>query len=255
MDFDIVPLFDYQMKEGEFVGLQYSPIFVANKCRNYFSIIQDSYQGLPLDEWHRRGLYTAKIIELEGTHYPEYSIYDYNFRFPQENLNPPWVDALTQSAIADCYRRAYVKTNDTKYLDLGEKALMAIRIPYDNSTGTGFMVDESNSTHKMWWYLHYPHQDQKASPFVLNGMQYTVLYLHDFLQFRNTTDLQEAFENGLMSLKDKGAIYDNGTNNSYYDRLQSPANKYHDAHVTLWQWLYDRTGDTAFLELKNLFEN
>ena len=80
---------------------------------------------------------------------------------------------------------------------------------------------------------------------VLNGMLFATLGVYEYYKYTNDMDAKLIFDNGVNSVKEKLALYDND-GYSYYDILDTPADKYHAIHVNLLNKLYGITDETLF---------
>lgn len=237
-------------------GLHYPPVAVANKCLFYFSHVNNetaiSY-----------GVYVAEWLALRSHHHyynnqsgepGVKSIYFTNdYPWPQYGLEAGWKTGLAQGLAAECFLEAYSYTGNSTFADLAQKSLLFLQVPI---TEGGVMIDEGSNR---WWYEEYPRPSGNVQPKILNGHQFVLLSLNEYLQqIDNNNDtsiiIQRLFDNGLNALKFDALLYDHGYNNSYYDREQRPAHIYHKTHIINFQRLYDITGDAELLSIKKAFE-
>ena len=86
--------------------------------------------------------------------------------------------------------------------------------------------------------------------------QFVLLSVNKYLQEINSndTEIRQIFDNGLNALKIDALLYDQGYNNSYYDREWHQALKYHKTHVINFERLYNITNDVELLTIKKVFE-
>jgi len=162
--------------------------------------------------------------------------------------------------LLNVFLATYEHTSDPRYIELARKSLYGIGVPLEEG---GILIEEGENE---WWYEKIAHPDSKRS-YVLNGHMFTLISLYKYLEYDNDDEkIKQLFENGLLALKKDAGEYDNGINDSFYDRVGNPANKYHPTHIKLankyhpthiklFQKLFDITGDDELLKLKNQFEN
>jgi hypothetical protein len=112
----------------------------------------------------------------------------------------------------------------------------------------GVLLDEGNNR---WWYEEYP---SKGGSYVLNGHQFVLIALSKYLDIEGDSTIRDMLEKGLRALKADALKYDNGINDSYYDRLHHPALSYHRTHISNFQALYNITHDEYWLKIKKVFE-
>lgn len=234
---NIIPPIDYDAQDHKGIGLQYPPAYVANKCLFYFSHVRNA------TAWEY-GVYVAKWLALHGSESEQHIVFAYDFPLTLYNLTAGWKSAPAQSAASECFLKAYAYTGDNTYLTLAKKSLMFLTVPTEDG---GVTIKESNDR---WWYEEFP---SKGGSYVLNGHQSVLLALSKYLDIDNDPVIRQLFDNGLRALKADASLYDRGTNDSFYDRLGHPANRYHSTHITNFQKLYDITHDEQLLEIKKAF--
>ena len=243
-DDTIIPPVDYGARGHDVgdSGKHYPPANVANKCLFYFSALRNSTAT-------EYGIYTAEWLSLHGDEHPTYISYPYDFNWPTYNLTAGWHSALAQSTISDCYIKAYQATSDPLFLDLARKSLMFIGVPVEQG---GVLIDEGNNK---WWYEEYAGQNlNDTRSYVLNGHQFVLLSMNNYLKIDNDPAIRQMFNNGLKAFEEDAHLYDNGINNSWYDRVGHVAGKYHNTHIVNSQKLYDITKDEKLLEIKKMFQ-
>ena len=238
----IIPPVDYDARGYDGLGKHYAPANVANKCLYYFSALRNSTAT-------EYGIYTAEWLSLHGDEHQTYIAYPYDFNWPTYNLTAGWHSALAQSTISDCYIKAYQATSDPLFLDLARKSLMFIGVPVEQG---GVLIDEGNNK---WWYEEYAGQNlNDTRSYVLNGHQFVLLSMNNYLKIDNDPAIRQMFNNGLKAFEDDAHLYENGVNNSWYDRVGHTAGKYHNTHIVNSQKLYDITKDEKLLEIKKMFQ-
>jgi hypothetical protein len=231
---------------NEEAGLQHPPVAAANKCLFYFSHVRNETAS-------SYGVYVAEWLALRGHEFRDFVYFTNDYPWRQYNLTAGWKSGLSQGLVAECFLKAYSYTGNSTFVDLAKKSLLFLQVPIADG---GVMIDEGNNR---WWYEEYPRPAENVQPQILNGHQFVLLSLNEYLQqIDNNNDtsiiIRRLFDNGLNALKFDALMYDNGMNYSYYDRLRNPALKYHTTHIINFQRLYDITGDEEWLRIKKVFE-
>ncbi len=236
---DIIPPVNYGTRNGVYIGEQYPPVAVANKCLFYFSYVQNA------TAW-KYGEYVAKWLALRAHQEGDTIYFTYDFAWKAYNLDAGWKSGMAQGLAAECFIKAYKYNGDSTFLDLAKRSLMYLEVPMEEG---GVMVEEC---HGRWWYELYA-GIEGSQPRVLNGHQFVLLSIDKYLKVDNDRGVRKLFDKGLAALKFDATMYDNGNANSFYDRLRNPANNYHQAHVVNFQKLYDITQDEELLKIKGYF--
>jgi D-glucuronyl C5-epimerase-like protein len=241
----IIPPVNYTAIGIEEAGLQHTPSTASDKCLFYFSHWRNETAG-------SYGVYVAQWLALRGHQFgADYVYFTYDFPWPTYNLKAGWKSGLAQGLAAECFLEAYSYTGNSTFLDFAKRSLMFLSIPIEQG---GVMIDESNNNgSKRWWYEEYP---SEGGSFSLSGHQFVLIALSKYLEIDPDNQyIRELRDNGLRALKASALQYDNGKNDSYYDRLKRiPANQYHTTHIINFQRLYDITGDEEWLRIKKVFE-
>jgi hypothetical protein len=235
---DIIPATNYTSKKYQDVGLQYPPDAVANKCLFYFSHVRNQ------TAWNY-GVYVANWLEMRGEQSEQYIAFPYDFALPSYNLPKGWKSAIGQAQVSTCFMEAYERTNDHQYLKLAKESLLFLAVPVSEG---GVMIDEGNSR---WWYEEYP---SEGGSYILVSHQLTLVTLSKYLEIDEDPEIRKLFANGLRALKVDAILYDNGVNDSFYDRNGAAGAQYHSIHIINFQRLYDITGDRDWLVIKQVFE-
>lgn len=153
------------------------------------------------------------------------------------------VSSMGQGEGASALLRAYVQTNNSKYLECAAKAVDFMLTPVENG-GTAVYIDEE------LFLEEYP-QEQRRS--VLNGWIFSSFALYD-LSILMPEKYSELFMNCSNTIANHLSDYDNGYW-SLYDlekRIASPA--YHQLHIALLDVMYDISGIEAFSNYRDRFK-
>ncbi|OZC10043.1 D-glucuronyl C5-epimerase [Onchocerca flexuosa] len=163
-----------------------------------------------------------------------------------------WHSAMAQGHALSVLTRAYVVTNDMKYLQVAKRALRLFK----TEAAKGGVLNELFG-HP--WFEEYP---TTPGTFVLNGFLYSLIGLYDFAQVSNLqaveNDSATLFSVGLESLRIFLPLFDTGSGTFYDLRhlgLKTAPNlarwDYHSVHIYLLKWLYIITKDEFFNETAN----
>ncbi|KAM3719881.1 D-glucuronyl C5-epimerase [Dirofilaria immitis] len=163
-----------------------------------------------------------------------------------------WHSAMAQGHALSVLTRAYVVTNDAKYLQIAKRALRLFK----TEAAKGGVLNELFG-HP--WFEEYP---TTPGTFVLNGFLYSLIGLYDFAQVSSSHDDEidsaTLFSMGLESLRIFLPLFDTGSGTFYDLRhlgLKTAPNLarwgYHSVHIYLLKWLYIITKDEFLNETAN----
>lgn len=246
---DIIPPVNYGTLNDVYIGEQFPPVAIANQCLFYFSYVNNA------TAWEY-GVYVAKWLALRARDAGSKGIYfTYEFPWPIYQLPSGWVSGLAQGKVAECFLQAEAYTGDSKFRELAKRSLQFLAVSIDQG---GVAIADCDALAiadcDALWYAEYASTEGMRS-YVLNGHQFTLLGIHEYLKEDNDPQIRMLFDKGLKALEHAALTYDNGVNNSYYDRLGHAAGKYHNTHIINFQKLYDITEDQVWLTFKDVFAN
>ncbi|KAK6177681.1 hypothetical protein SNE40_015734 [Patella caerulea] len=153
-------------------------------------------------------------------------------------LPPGWYSAMAQGQAMSLLVRAYLRTQNTKYLQAAVDAMKLFEI---DSTQGGVLTKFAD---RYDWYEEYP---TTPSSFVLNGFIYSLLGLYDLKEVTDGEDSKMAsklYSNGMQTLKKMLLMFDTGSG-TFYDLR----------HITLGiapnraRWDYHTTHINQLLQL------
>jgi hypothetical protein len=171
-----------------------------------------------------------------------FGVWEYSNRVPAYDMDPPWVSALAQGLGVQVLIRAYDQTGEPDYLKGARDALNALFVDVQY----GGVTYKDSSTE--WWYEEYAHPGALSSR-VLNGMELTLLAIHDYVSSVGDEKARLLFDRGIASLRSNIDRYDAGWW-TYYDQNETLANKdYHGLHAALTQKIFEVTSERKFLEV------
>ncbi|VDK85514.1 unnamed protein product [Litomosoides sigmodontis] len=163
-----------------------------------------------------------------------------------------WHSAMAQGHALSVLTRAYIVTNDEKYLQVAKRALYLFKA----EAAKGGVLNELFG-HP--WFEEYP---TTPGTFVLNGFLYSLIGLYDFSQVSNSqnaeNDSTTLFSVGLESLRIFLPLFDSGSG-TFYDLRHLGVKMapnlarwdYHSVHIYLLKWLYIITKDEFLNETAN----
>ena len=229
-----IPFVDYGNIGSLYIGEQKNPVTVCQKALEYYADYQSGDENkkelfLNCCEWILENL----------KFYENYAVFEYQFPLPYYNMQSPWRSAMAQGQALQVLLRAQKLTSDEKYLKFCNKILASFFIEVADG-GVTYKSAES-----MWWYEECADENGIESK-ILNGMQYTLLGIHEFYLHSQAEDAKLLFTKGINALENNLDIYDKD-GYSYYDVLGKKAGKfYHNIHVQLLNQLYKITDIPTF---------
>lgn len=172
----------------------------------------------------------------------KYGVYEYDFPWDIYNLRPPWRSAMAQGLAIQVLVRAWLVTQDSRYLTAARLARNALQVEARDGGVT------YKDTPDSWWYEEYVAPGAKESR-VLNGMEHVLIALHEFYVLTGDRESLSLFRKGMNSLTANIEAYTNRqvqwTN---YDRLGFTANyKYHHININLTRRLFALSGDKRLM--------
>jgi len=155
-----------------------------------------------------------------------------NYDVPEYRLKYPWISALTQGEAISVLCRAYLLSNDNKYLDCAESAL----VPFEYSVREGGLLNFFNGVRI---FEEYPSQKPNI---VLNGYIFAVFGLYDLFLTNSNPIAERLYNNSIESLLKIINYFDikywSQYNLYYYPDLYPASYTYHNLHVEQLKALY-----------------
>ncbi|HIH73256.1 MAG: D-glucuronyl C5-epimerase [Thermococcales archaeon 44_46] len=233
----------------------YGNVFFAEGGLNTsLPFVHYNFRGLvlyPVSALHWADLYfkngniegALKILdELEGVMVLrkkdkiEYALFLNYFHF--ENSSVPWVSGYAQGLGAGLYAKAYQTTKNKTYLKTAKLLLNSFKIPYKEG---GFVVNSPYGP----WILEYGYNSNEL---VLNGHIIALQGLYYYWEVTKDPYAKELFDNGTVSVA-KALPYFDKEGWSLYSNIHGKAmRKYHELHIQLLEWLYEKTENEIFKE-------
>jgi hypothetical protein len=133
----------------------------------------------------------------------------YPYPFPFRDLSAGWYSGMAQGQVVSVLIRAYVLTNDNKYLDIARKVVDFMFVPV-NRGGVFTYTPEGYE-----WIEEYP---TTPSSYVWNGFVFAVMGLIDYNKVCPSPEITEHIRQCIISIKQTIDLYDTGSQ-LYYERL------------------------------------
>jgi heparosan-N-sulfate-glucuronate 5-epimerase len=217
------------------IGRQRNPMTVCNKALSYHdNFIQGD--SSKLDFFLNCANWLLENQNEEG----DFSVLNYNYNWPVNNLVAPWRSGLANGVALQVLIKAHAITRDEKYLQTGKKILNSFFVEVRDGGVT--YKSENNG----WWFEEYADDAGYVSR-VLNGHMFALVGIHEYFNYTNDSSANDLFLKGLTGLKENLPNYDKGDGNSLYDALGRPTNiKYHNIHIDLLDRLFQITNDPIY---------
>src|SRR5690606_31275466 len=110
------------------------------------------------------------------------------------------------------FSRAYLITNEQKYLQAGNKALKFLNVPKESGGPRTTLADLHPSLKGRLFYMEYP---TDPTVYTLNGFMFTLIGLYDWWKTTGNSDARFQFYDGMETLLKILPYYDLGTFTSY----------------------------------------
>jgi len=233
-----VPMYDYGYTDGIYIGIQRNPVIISQQAFKYWNEFQDGDQ-----KSKKLFLNCADWLVDNAVLRDNYTVWEYNFPFPDRNLTPPWISGMAQGQGIQVLVRAYNITGDQKYLKIANSSLQSFFVEVKNE-GVTYKDPDTGG----WWYEEYPNPYNPKESRVLNGFIFALLGIHEYYERTGDENAKYLFDKGIIELKNHLSDYDTGEW-TYYDQLGNYAGiNYHHIHVKLLLQLYEITPDPVFKE-------
>ncbi len=234
-----IPVVDYGYLNGQYVGPQLNPITISQAAmRNYDNTEKSNYTNkTEIVKLIIKADWLIEHAKEKGNH----SVLEFDFDFPKFKMEKPWISGMAQAQAIQALIKAHSLTDDDRYLNLSEHLLNTFFIEVKDG---GVTYKDKNG----WWYEEYASPNNLTEPRVLNGMGYTLLGLHDYYDYTNSSKSKYLFEKGLESFINNLHKYEASTF-SLYDLSGYTADKfYHSIHLELLDKLYGITENPILKE-------
>lgn len=238
-----VPLLDYRGK----IGAQYNPIAIAQYGLGNYNLFRRTKDPrrlarfLNMADWLIRHLETNPSGLRVWNHH-----FDFEYRTP---LKAPWYSALAQGHGISVLVRAYVETQDRRYLDAADEAFQSFVKRVEEG---GVVFVDSQGRRWIEEYVVTP------PTHILNGFIWALWGVYDYYLARRSAAALELFSQCIDTLKENLALYDIGFWSLYElsgTRLRMLASPfYHRLHIVQLRVLHRLTGEIVFLSRADRWE-
>lgn len=194
-----------------------------------------------------------------------YGAFRYSFKYKHylddEELNEGWVSAMAQGQSLSVFARAYHLTNNSKYVNAGNKVFgfLTKRTYEGGATDDLRWLNESLRDH-VFFQLYVTNPPS----YTLNGHMFTLIGLYDWSNIRSngkvSNEAKVYFDKGIETLRYMLPYYDIGGMVTYdLGYLTKPGTKptvnlgYYGIHLTLLDALYRITNDKEIQYYRNLW--
>ena len=233
------------VKEKEFV---YFPISIGQMGLAIFHTYlktnseKDKNRFLQFVEWfYKNAQVTNKLGALWLTDVP----------LPQYRNTGPWQSAFAQGRGISILLRGYQLTDNKKYAELAEKALIPFTKP----------VSEGGVTSYTKWGPFYEEYTAEVPTLVLNGMIFSLCGIYDFVRvFPENKLARKIFDDGIQTFINILPEYDLGYWSRYnlckaewYPLIDPATVGYQRLHITQLEMLYKLTNEEVFKEFAEKF--
>ena len=172
---------------------------------------------------------------------------------PQYQNPGPWQSAFSQSRGISILLRGYQLTQNHKWADIAQKALIPFSLP----------VAEGGVTSFTKWGPFYEEYTATEPTMVLNGMIFALCGLHEFTRvFPDNEQAKKFFNEGIETLEKILPEYDLGfwskynlCRASWHPETDPATISYQRLHITQLKMLYQLTGKEIFSRYAKIFES
>ena len=221
-------------------GWRYSPVAASQFCYTaYNEYILTSNETLKMHVIQQsEGLLSRSEQNGDGL------LWRYNFSQATFGAEPGWISGMAQGLAMACFSGAYLITKNQTFADAAYQAYLGLNASFgDNGTRIDLTEDAV-------FFEEVAGKGSEPSQ-ILNGMIYALGGLWLSNEASQNEEYITSLEKGIAGVKILLDNYDPG-GSSLYDlgpkRIARLGTNYNLVHVAQMQWLYDLTGDVAFLE-------
>jgi len=214
----------------------YHPIVIT-----HFALVNfDLYLETKKNKFKKMFLDQVNGLEKLSIEHKQTLVFPFPFGNDLYDLKPNWVSSMSQGEILSCFVRAYLISENEKYLELCEKIYQSFWTPLGEKYG--FMIEDKYGL----WFEEAP---QVPAPHILNGYIYAIWGIYDYYRITKREDLLKIWNRCVETLKKALPKYDLSYW-SLYDLSGTIASyKYHkEVHIPQLIAMYEITNDQIFKE-------
>jgi len=221
-------------------GWKYSPVAASQFCyTSYNEYILTGNETLKNYVIQQSEGLLSRSEDSEGG-----LLWRYNFSQATFGAEPGWISGMAQGLAMACFSGAYLLTGNQSFADAAYQAYLVLNAPFGDY---GTRIDLTENT---VFFEEVAGKESEPSQ-ILNGMIYALGGLWISNEANPMEEYNISLKKGIAGVKLLLNDYDVG-GSSLYDlgpkRIARLGTDYNLVHVAQMQWLYDLTGDTAFLE-------
>ncbi len=153
--------------------------------------------------------------------------------FKYENPDSPF-SSMAQGEGISLLVRAYIETDEKKYLDAALRAKYFMLTSIDNGGTTKYIGDD------VYFY------ECPADPLILNGWIFSIWGIFDLYKLTRDTELKKIMDRTLSTLERDLPSYDLGYWSKYEDKNRIASPFYHKLHIAQLNVMYNLTGKEIY---------
>lgn len=233
---EVFKLTDKEMSISGTKEYFYHPCSIAHAGLGNFDLY------LETEEKKYKGSFFDQIrwLEKNGVKYKNTIVYPFPFAVKGFNSKPDWVSAMYQGEILSCFVRAFIISENEKYLELCERVYQSFWTPLGKKYG--FMNKDKYGL----WFEEAP---QVPAPHILNGYIFAIWGIYDYYRITKREDLLKVWNRCVETLKKALPKYDLGYWSLYDLNGTIASYKYHkEVHIPQLNAMYEITNDQFFKE-------
>ncbi|MDI6704125.1 MAG: D-glucuronyl C5-epimerase family protein [bacterium] len=228
-----IPLRNY----GGSVGVRYNPTRIAS----YGLGNLDLYLSTGNSAYKERFLKQAEwFVKNQKLRKGRIGVWEYNFDWTR-GLKAPWISCMAQGQGLSLLCRAYLLTNDTRFLEIARHAIEAFKSDIEEGGIVSYIKDR---------FICFEEYPTNPPSYTLNGFIFALVGLYEYYKVTKEKDAQGLFNSGVETLENCLYLYDTGYWSRYdlYSDVTIASYSYHNVHIVQLEMLYQLTGKKIFKE-------
>jgi len=230
-----IPMLDYKGK----VGKQYNPIAIAQYGLGHYNLYKRTGGTKHFSIFLKQADWMVNHLEDNPK-----GLYVWNHHFDWEYrqyLKAPWYSALAQGQGISLLVRAFIETQEKRYLDVSEKAFESFK--HETSEG-GVKYTDKNG------YIWFEEVILHPPTHILNGFLWALWGVYDYYLWTKDRNAKELFDKSIATLKENLHSYDTGFWSLYEisgTKLKMLASFfYHSLHIVQLRIMFKLTKEQMF---------
>jgi hypothetical protein len=228
-------------------SLYYKEYFYHPIVITHFALINyDLYLETKENKYKKLFIDQVNGLEKLSIEHKQTLVFPFPFRNDLYDLKPDWVSAMYQGEILSCFVRAYLISENEKYLELCERVYQSFWTPLGKKYG--FMNEDKYGL----WFEEAP---QVPAPHILNGYIFAIWGIYDYYRITKREDLLKIWNSCVETLKKALPKYDLGYWSLYDLNGTIASYKYHkEVHIPQLNAMYEITNDKIFMETATIWQ-